>query len=760
MHWLTGYELRKTWGRKSFLASLCLLFFLNLFLLWYHNLPGEGKPGLAAYKRFQEKINGMTETEKENYVSNLKETMDGVGFVEEVLMMRNMSDEMGDILAQQLLGENPGLFEAWYEKYQSGEYLQLTDSLRQEALLVSELHAQWEKSAGYGEYLEAVQETEDTLGSIGIFRKTEENSFSTENIRKSAADYAGLTSDGISWMPDKAVTGSMENLWTDILLVLSVFFFVGSLILEEKEKSLFYITRSTKFGIFRSICAKILALLFHCMAAAILLYGSNLLYFGSAVGYGDLNAKLQSLAAYRDSTLSVSILEYIGLSVATKAVVLFGFGTLLTALCILADTVYLPYLAGGMLWGLSFLLYTVIPAAAKKSLFKYLNFAGMMKTENLYGSYLNFNIMEKAVSRTKLVWIAIMIVVSAGILASMFLFARGNSFVLRERRRGISLGFRPGISVTGQEGYKILIANRALVILLFFGLLLGYREWEQKYSLTSGEEYYQSMMRQLAGELTEEKRELVLKEQARYQEAFEEIEKIDRMVFSGELTERMGEELKAEWYAVTAFYPYYSRVWQQYQGICENGGCFIYDTGYLYLLGTGEDDFLIPFLLLNCCMVLAFGNAVSMEDENGSWNLIGATRTGKGKILRRKAFVCAASAGVMVLVFFAGRMAGIARVFPMGGLWYSVRNIPRWGQFAFPLPVIVFLLLVVISQALVLVLAALVVFGLSWWRRNPVQACLFAAAFLVVPLVLALLGFSWAGRFSLYPFFSWTASGM
>ncbi len=73
---------------------------------------------------------------------------------------------------------------------------------------------------------------------------------------------------------------------------------------------------------------------------------------------------------------------------------------------------------------------------------------------------------------------------------------------------------------------------------------------------------------------------------------------------------------------------------------------------------------------------------------------------------------------------------------------------------------IVFLLLVVISQALVLVLAALVVFGLSWWRRNPVQAYLFAAAFLVVPLVLALLGFSWAGRFSLYPFFSWTASGM
>ncbi len=384
----------------------------------------------------------------------------------------------------------------------------------------------------------------------------------------------------------------------------------------------------------------------------------------------------------------------------------------------------------------------------------------MMKTENLYGSYLNFNIMEKAVSRTEIVWITIMIVVSAGILASMFLFARGNSFVLRERRRGISLWFRPGISVTGQEGYKILIANRAMVILLFFGLLLGYREWEQKYSLTSGEEYYQSMMRQLAGELTEEKRELVLKEQARYQEAFEEIEKIDRMVSSGELTERMGEELKAEWYAVTAFYPYYSRVWQQYQGICENGGCFIYDTGYLYLLGTGEDDFLIPFLLLNCCMVLAFGNAVSMEDENGSWNLIGATRTGKGKILRRKAFVCAASAGVMVLVFFAGRMAGIARVFPMGGLWYSVRNIPRWGQFAFPLPVIVFLLLVVISQALVLVLAALVVFGLSWWRRNPVQAYLFAAAFLVVPLVLALLGFSWAGRFSLYPFFSWTASGM
>ena len=75
----------------------------------------------------------------------------------------------------------------------------------------------------------------------------------------------------------KALSVSMESIWTDLFLILSVFLFAGNLIFEEKEKKAFYITRSTKRGQFQSICAKLAALFVHCVAIAVLLYGCNLI---------------------------------------------------------------------------------------------------------------------------------------------------------------------------------------------------------------------------------------------------------------------------------------------------------------------------------------------------------------------------------------------------------------------------------------------------------------------------------------------------
>ena len=55
----------------------------------------------------------------------------------------------------------------------------------------------------------------------------------------------------------------------------------------------------------------------------------------------------------------------------TKSTVLFGMGAILTALCILTDQMFLPYLAGMLFYGCSYLLYLLIPAVGKGSLFKY-----------------------------------------------------------------------------------------------------------------------------------------------------------------------------------------------------------------------------------------------------------------------------------------------------------------------------------------------------------------------------------------------------
>ena len=780
MFCLTGFELEKIWGNRRFQLSCLLLVLLELFLLWYTALPDEGEAGLSAYKAFQRKIQGMSEQEKADFVTGLKETMDGIGLVQEVLTMRGMGNEMGDAFAAQIMESAPGVFEAYYELYQSEEYLTYTDSFWQERGLIEELYEEWEKCAGYGEYLQSVQETGDTLEGIGIFSGKSggaEPSFSSRNVEKSARDYAGLTDEEIRWMPGRALTGAMENAWTDIFLLLSVFLAVGSLILEEKEKRLFYITRSTRYGMGKSIGAKLAALFLHCAGMAVILYGVNLLFFGVAVGYGDLGAALQSVAAYRESCLSVSIREFIWLSVLTKGLAAFGFGALLAALCIAAETVYLPFGAGILFCGISFSLYSAIPGASKWNLYKYLNLMGILKTEHYYGGYLNFNLFGYPVSQRILTWIVIIFLAAGGMVGSVFFYLGGEKLALRDSRLPAVSFFRPHASLLRHECYKLMIVNRAALVLLAFGFLAGYREWGQNYYLSAQETYYQDMMLRLEGELTEEKEEWILSEHARYQDAFDQISQIEGMVSWGEISERAGEDLKAKYNAVTAFYPAFLRAWEQYQRLTENrisgsvgegtaadsaGGNFVYDTGYLYLFGLKGEGTLIDLILLCCCVILAFGNAVSMEDRIDAWSLLGNTRTGKRKVLLHKAILCIVSAALLALVPFICRAVRIDRTYPFRGLSFRISDIPCYGLLASahllqPLPVWGFTLLVALSQAAVLGLAAFTVFALSAWRKEPLGTYFLAALLLLVPLALLLLGFPAADVFSLYPLYSWTA---
>ena len=778
---LTGFELEKIWGNRRFQLSCLLLVLLELFLLWYTALPDEGEAGLSAYKAFQRKIQGMSEQEKADFITGLKETMDGIGLVQEVLTMRGMGNEMGDAFAAQIMESAPGVFEAYYELYQSEEYLTYTDSFWQEQGLIEELYKEWEKCAGYGEYLQSVQETEDTLEGIGIFSGKSggaEPSFSSRNVEKSARDYAGIMDEEIRWMPGRALTGAMGNVWTDIFLLLSVFLAVGSLILEEKEKRLFYITRSTRYGMGKSIGAKLAALFIHCAGMAAILYGVNLLFFSVTVGYGDFGAALQSVAAYRESCLSVSIREFIWLSVLTKGLAAFGFGALLAALCIAAETVYLPFGAGILFCGISFSLYSAIPGASKWNLCKYLNLMGILKTEHYYGGYLNFNLFGYPVSQRILTWIVIIFLAAGGMVGSVFFYLGGEKLALRDSRLPAVSFFRPHASLLRHECYKIMIVNRAALVLLVFGFLAGYREWRQNYYLSAQETYYQDMMLRLEGELTEEKEEWILSEHARYQDAFDQISQIEGMVSRGEISERAGEDLKAKYNAVTAFYPAFLRAWEQYQRLAENSisesagermsvnsreGSFIYDTGYLYLFGIKGEGTLTDLILLCCGVILAFGNAAAMEDGIDAWSLLGSTRTGKRKILLHKAFLCGASAALLALIPFACRAARVGMTYPFRGLSFRISDIPCYETFAFHLPVWGFVLLAALSQAAVLGLAAITVFALSAWRREPLGTYFLGALLLLVPLALLLLGFSAAGGFSRYPWnalfslYSWTA---
>lgn len=713
---LIGFELQKVWRKGSFLSLMVLLLLLNVFLLWYVNRPAGDEPPLSAYKAVCQDISDMTEQEKFAYISDLKERADG-----------------------------------------SGDSLIYTDSPEKECTLIDELYEEISAVSGYDDYLASVQKNSSQLDGISIFRSpTSEENFGSRNIAKSAADHAGLSSENICWFPSKGMTMAVESRATDLLLLLSVFLFIDQLITEEKGKGLFAVTRSTKRGLWADMGARIAALLIHSSVVCLLLYGSNLIVAGSMAGIGKLSASLQSLAPYVESSFPISLGAFLTLGLITKIGAVFLVGLLLAACAVYSSHSFMPQLIGIGFLGLNWILYAFIPSYSHLNLLKHLSYFSLLRTDALFGTYFNLNIMGFPLGRTSCSLVLLAVLLSAGIAAVLLLFRYGNRLSMNRTSGYFHLPFHPHNSLFRHEGYKMLIANRGLLILLAFVILLGWNALGKNYTPSAGEQYYQSMMLSLEGELTEEKEAGIKAEQSRYDEAFAQMERIDQMVADGRISENAGDSMKEPWYSEVAFYPWFQRIQTQYERILSDGGVFIYDTGYLYLFGQMDDDFLINLLLISLCFSFAFANVMAMEDGKGLWGLLSATKLGRKRILVQKWMVCSvASMGVTLLPWFF-RGLSISSVYPMGEIWAGIQSIPQYREFPVNLPILWFLMLTVLSQLISTQLICAVVLLLSKWRKNYFQTLFLALLLLAAPLVLAQMGISIMRWFSVWPLYGWT----
>ncbi|WP_040197115.1 ABC transporter permease [Candidatus Soleaferrea massiliensis] len=759
MNKLTFFELHKIWRRRSFLLAVAAMLAVNIFILWYSGLSDGTTPQPGSYKALGSELERMSESEKQRCVEQLYQDIQGVRLVRDVLNARAASDDAGKAAAQQMMAEQPGVFERYYDSYMDGSYLKYTGTLEQEAALITEVYEEAQRVFSYDAYLKDIQTRKETMLGISIFSSGETDAFSERNIEREAADYAGLGGVHTSFYPSKGVVSATQSAATDLLLLLSVFLFASSLIFEEKEKKLFYITRASLRGRTGSILAKLSALAVHCFAAAVLFYGANLLFFAGTAGIGDLFRSIQSVSPLIESNLPITVLSYLLLTVATKAAALFAFGAFLMLAAILAKHSFAPYLAGLLLLGLCLALYLFVPSYSSANWLKFLNFFGLMKTENLYGSYLNFNFFGYPVSRLLMSWIALGGYLLAGCLLSVFSFLKCRNLGLSALRLPFSIRFKEHGSLYRHEGYKILIMNRALIILLLFSVLLGYQHLSKTYVLTPAETYYQDVMLQLEGKLTPKKEERIAAENHKYEEAFSQIDRIDALVASGEIDEQTGESMKAPYYSETAFYPSFQRVLRQYEYVKGSDGTFIYDTGYLLLFGMTDNGSLMDFVLLTACVILAFSAVFSMEYQKKSWNLLASTAQGKRRIVRCKIVISLAAAFAVSLVLWICRVAQILRCCPMNQFTASTRSLPGYQEMGLNLPIVLWVVLMFAMQLLTIAVITLIVLFLSDRLKNHLQALFSSMLVLLVPVVLYSMGLDFAWWCSLLPVFN-MASGI
>ncbi|MDE7281045.1 MAG: hypothetical protein K2N36_04835, partial [Ruminiclostridium sp.] len=439
-----------------------------------------------------------------------------------------------------------------------------------------------------------------------------------------------------------------------------------------------------------------------------------------------------------------------------KSLMLFGFGAALSAVSLISSRSFAPQIFGVGALAACRALYEFIPAYSMFCPVKYLAFWGTFSQKHLFGEYLNFNIAGYPVSRLSLSVIAAAVVCAGLTAANLILFAKGKSLSHKKAVKRFNFQLIHG-SLFLHEGGKILFMNKALAVLLLFGVLIGYGDLGRHYRMSVGEEYYFGIMESIEGSLTEESERIITEERERYENAFRQIELIDEMIGKGELDKALGEDMKSAWQSQTAFYSYFLRVEHQYEHIMEHGGEFVYDTGYQRLFGKTDGSYLQDLLFLTLCCVFAFAGVLPLEEQKRSQFLLSATAKGKKRILGAKAAVCGLCMAVMTVLPWIFRIIALSRTYLMDMWGSNASYLPMY--FESPLanvPLWLFVLLMILLQIIVMWFVTAAVMLISQKLKSGGQTVFAGLLIFALPLVVSVMGLEFMKWFSVYFVYSFS----
>lgn len=747
---LICFELEKIWKKKQLLVLLLIIMFTNILLHWYSDRATVFKPELQSYKKIAETMTNMSESEKYTYLKTMAEDLECIRVTDQIVLWLGRDGNSLENISK----EYQETFQKWYPVYKKGNYLIYTDSLEQEITLINELYEEADQVTHYKEYLQEMKQSKEELSTISIFVKQSKETFSEKNIKKSGEDYKKRTEANVRWIPSKGLVSAMDSPITSILFFISIFLFAVWGIMEEKEKKLFFITRITYKGVLHNGIARIVALGISCVFLSILLYGCNYVWYGIHTGFWDVSLDIQSVSIYMQSCYNLTIGQFVILSIFTKAVVAFVFGLLIQCITILNCRKMMPFVIGIIILVSNTLLYELLPAVGVLSPFKYLNIIGIFHTENLYGDYLNLNIGGTPVSRMWLSILLLFLLVVVGCTVVIIAFCCGKNFYFVQRQRKKWISFKPHNNLFRYECYKMFITNRAILVFVGCLLVAGGYYTSQNYSLSVKEQYYKELMMNLEGELTKEKEQILLAEKERYDNAFEQLNYIGEMLASGEISELEAEEKKETWNAIVAFYPSFQRAWWQYEHILEQGGVFVYDTGYLYMFGAWGGGFLIELFIFSISILLMFSNFVSMEYQNKTNLLIHSSTFGMKKVIQKKAWLCVLVGICLPICIRMFYGIYIQNTFTTHYWNSSIHGIFQYQNIPVDIPIWMFFIVIVSLQILVCSVLALIIMFLSYWRKNFIQTILIGAIIFVVPLALYVQGIEFTKYLTVYPLYS------
>lgn len=377
-------------------------------------------------------------------------------------------------------------------------------------------------------------------------------------------------------------------------------------------------------------------------------------------------------------------------------------------------------------------------------------------------AYINLNFFGRPVNchRAAEIWLLLAIVLMY--FCCIMCFNCSREMNIKEMRLTLWLkklsfaSFRPHTSLIRYEGYKIFITAGALPLLLVFSAFLAYSTGKSSYYVSSGEKRYASYMEYLEGPLTEEKASYLEGENDLYEEAMKQKGIIDEMEKNGEISPSIADLMRFPYERTLSFYGVFQRVWEKYQYIQSHPRAeFMYETGYMLLLGFSSDNAILRFLMLTVVLTLCLGNVYAMEYKHDMNRMISSTTKGRRRVSLCKLLISLIIGAFCCIAVETSYLIGITKAYPLPGIGSPVTSIMVYSKLPYFIPIWAFIGITAIVRLAASLASALIILLISRKFHSSLQGMFLSILVLGLSLILYIMGLpvaKWFGFLPLYMF--------
>ena len=463
-----------------------------------------------------------------------------------------------------------------------------------------------------------------------------------------------------------------QNQWVNVFLLVSLILIDAVIFTQEMTSGFMPILRLSRNGRTRTAAAKLAAMMLLTVFDVLVFTGTTFAIYWLRLGMSDPGAAIQQLDLLVRSPLVLTVGQYFALQIGMRILVCLCFSAFLALFSVLLYNYVLQYLLGLALLGANYLMFIVRDYSADQIIHHMNLFAGaylVPLTERLRILRLGTSVVEFLPLLAAGIGLAG--ICAAALCVGIYthgakgvklqfvtrLAARIRAWLARRARPAQrTVRIRP-TTIRAAELRKSLSGRVLAVLLAMLCLKCVLSARENRLNILYSESLYASYMTQLAGPITDEKRQYLAQERAWIDAFLARGETIEEEFASGRIDAREYMEYTGKSQSIVTR----SEILQVVEAhaayidrMAEEGksAWFVYDTGWKMLFNSLFDWTQYAAILFVCCSVFSM-EYDSRSSSGGFAQILRTTRKGRRHTLLAKFSAAALISAVLCLIWNA-----------------------------------------------------------------------------------------------------------